>query len=79
MKTATKKAIETKLGLKTFGNMVMIDDVLYPVPLVQGNDKLGNVVWHSSTLPTNKTITCVDKQGNEISEQGTCPATCKGC
>lgn len=79
MKTATKKAIETKLGLKTFGNMVMIDDVLYPVPLVQGNDKLGNVVWHSSTLPTNKVITAYNPKTNEqVSECGTCPTTCEG-
>ena len=79
MKAITKKAIETKLGLKVYGNMVSINETLYPVPLVKGNSKLGKNVYHSSTLPTNKTVTCIDKQGNEISEQGTCPATCKGC
>jgi len=79
MKASTRKEIENTLGLKVFGNMVMIDGTLYPVPLVKGNSKLGKKVYHSSTLPTNKTITCVDKNGNEISEKGTCPATCPGC
>lgn len=78
MKAATKKAI-IAAGFKVYGSMVMIDDVLYPLPLVQGNDKLGNAVWHSSTLPTNETITCKDKAGNEYSEKGTCPVMCEKC
>lgn len=79
MKSATKKAIQTELNLKVFGSMVKINNDLYPLPLVQGNDKLGNVVWHSSTLPTNHTITAINPTTNEtISACGTCPTTCEG-
>ena len=78
MKTATKNAI-TAAGYKLFGNYVKINDVLYPVPLVQGNTKLGNDVYHSSTAPTNKTITACGKDGKTVSEKGTCPMSCKGC
>ena len=78
MLTATKKAIENS-GLKVYGNNVMIDGNLYPLPLVQGNTKLGLNVWHSSTLPTNKEITAKTAAGEIITECGTCPVTCKGC
>lgn len=73
-----KKAIEA-LGAKVYGDLVMIDGILYPLPLVQGNEKLGKTVWHSSTVPTCETLTATDADGNEISEKGTCPMTCKGC
>lgn len=83
MKALTKKMIESRLNLKVFGNWVMIDETLYPLPLVQGNEKLGESVWHGSTLPTNEIITCEykDKLGtiHKLSESGTCPFTCKGC
>lgn len=78
MKKELKKAIESN-NLKVYGDLVMINNVLFPLPLVQGNEKLGNSVWHSSTLPTNKTITAKLKDGTELSELGTCPFTCKGC
>lgn len=82
MKSVIKKAVEN-MGLKTFGNFVMIDGVLYPMPLVEGNEKLGKKVWHGSTLPTKETITCEykDNAGNIHieSEPGTCPFSCKGC
>lgn len=79
MKALTKNTIEKELNLKVYGNYVMIDGVLYPLPLVQGNEKLGKIVWHSSTLPTNKEFTIKDKAGNVHTEKGTCPLTCKGC
>lgn len=79
MKTATKKAIEN-LGFKIYGNFVMIESVLYPLPLVQGNDKLGKDVWHASTLPTNQDITVENPEtGDTITETGTCPLSCPGC
>lgn len=78
MKAATKHAIEA-MGLKVYGSLVMIDETLYPLPLVQGNTKLGETVWHSSTLPTSQVITAKDSRGNVITEKGTCPMTCKGC
>lgn len=78
MKKEMKKAIEA-IGLKVFGNLVMVNDVLYPLPLVQGNEKLGNDVWHASTLPTAEEITVTLKSGETLTEKGTCPLTCKGC
>lgn len=78
MKATTRKAIEA-LGLKVFGNYVKVNDDLYPLPLVQGNAKLGKTVWHSSTVPTCEIITAHDADGNEISEKGTCPMSCPGC
>jgi len=79
MKKEMKIEIE-KLGVKVYGNYIMPDDgILYPLPLVKGNTKLGKTVSHSSTVPTNKEITCKDKDGNEIRERGTCPLSCKGC
>lgn len=82
MKSVIKKAVEN-MGLKTFGNFVMINDVLYPFPLVQGNEKLGTEVYHGSTLPGTTTTSCEfeDKAGNIHieSEPGTCPFDCVGC
>lgn len=78
MKKELKQAIE-KHGFKVYGNLVMIEGNLYPLPLVQGNEKLGKSVWHSSTLPTNKTISAITKGGEIVSEVGTCPCTCEGC
>ena len=78
MKSTTKKALAAA-GFKVYGAYVMVDGSLYPLPLVQGNSKLGKKVWHSATLPTNKMITAHDAEGNELSEMGTCPTTCNGC
>lgn len=78
MKKEMIKELESH-GIKAYGNQVMIDETLYPLPLVQGNEKLGKKVWHSSTLPTNGIITATDNDGNEICERGTCPINCKGC
>lgn len=83
MLATTKKAIETRLHLKVYGNYVSIDGVLYPLPLVNGNEKLGVTVWHGSTAPGNGIITAdfTEKSGthHNESEPGTCPMTCKGC
>lgn len=78
MKKELKNAIETN-GLKVYGDLIMINNELFPLPLVQGNEKLGTSVWHSSTLPTNKLITAKLKDGREFTEPGTCPFSCKGC
>jgi len=78
MKSTTKKAIENH-GFRVYGNNVMINGNLFPLPLVQGNTKLGTGVWHSSTLPTNKVITAVSPDGTTTTENGTCPTTCPGC
>lgn len=77
MKSTTTKALKAA-GFKVYGSFVMIDDVLYPLPLVQGNDKLGRVVWHSSTAPTCETITATFNNVT-VSEPGTCPTSCRGC
>ena len=77
MRKAMIKDIEN-LGLKVFGDYVEINNELFPLPLVQGNEKLGKKVWHSSTLPTNKAFT-VNYDGKEVKENGTCPFTCSGC
>ena len=78
MKSTVKKAIE-KLGFKVFGNFVEIDGVLYPLPLVEGNEKLGKKVWHASTLPTWEEISAKLETGEVITEKGTCPMSCNGC
>lgn len=77
MKKEMKNAIEA-LGYKVYGNYVMVDEILYPLPLVFGNDKIGDV-HQSSTLPTSGEIVSRDKDGNETTEKGTCPMTCPGC
>lgn len=76
MKKELKKSIES-LGLKTYGEAIMIDGTLYPLPLVEGNDKIGNV-WHASTLPTDKTFN-IELGGENVSVCGTCPTHCEGC
>ena len=76
MKKELKQNIET-LGLKTYGETIMIEGVLYPLPLVKGNAKIGNV-WHASTLPTDQTFT-YELNGEMVQECGTCPLTCSGC
>lgn len=79
MKKALKEMIEKNERLKVFGDYVRIDGGnLYPLPLVNGNDKIGKGVWHASTLPTNETITCTFN-GVTYSEMGTCPLKCNGC
>lgn len=77
MKASLRKAIESN-GYKVYGNLVMVNGSLYPLPLVQGNEKLGKTVWHSSTLPTTKEFTITYK-GETLTEKGTCPTNCKGC
>lgn len=84
MKKSLKVAIEKNERLKVFGNFIRIDGGdLYPLPLVDGNEKIGKGIWHASTLPTNETITAVINKGTEneavISEMGTCPLRCPGC
>jgi len=76
MKKEIKKTVEG-LGLKAYGDLVMINGELFPLPLVEGNSKIGNV-WHASTMPTNKDITII-KDGTEYHCKGTCPLNCKGC
>lgn len=66
-------------GFKVYGNLVMINGDLYPLPLVEGNTKLGKKVYHASTLPTKKEFTITLKNGETITEKGTCPTTCNGC
>lgn len=78
MLALTKRMIENRLHLKVFGNWVEIDDVLYPLPLVEGNEKLGRKVWHGSTVPANEVMTVTFK-GMTVSEMGTCPMKCPGC
>ena len=65
-------------GLKVYGDLVMVDGVLYPLPLVNGNEKIGKGVWHASTLATDKEISAT-VNGETITEKGTCPLTCPGC
>ena len=46
--------------------------------LVNGNEKIGEGVYHFSTLPTTAEFTAVI-DGREYTENGTCPCSCKGC
>lgn len=78
MKKALKEMIE-KDGLKVYGDLIMIDGVLYPLPLVDGNEKIGKGIWHASTLPTNENITVTMPDGSTTCEKGTCPVKCEGC
>lgn len=78
MLSILKKAIEAA-GYRVYGNYVMINGELFPLPLVQGNEKLGTLVWHSSTLPTNRQFEIVTPSGEIVTACGTCPTTCPGC
>lgn len=65
-------------SVKVFGNLIRVNDELFPLPLVKGNSKLGETVYHASTLPTNAAYTVTDKNtGETFTEKGTCPMTCK--
>lgn len=77
MKKSLKEKIEKIDGVKVIGNLIAIDGdmVLYPLPMVDGNEKIGKGVWHGSTLPGNEMITL--KNGDQ--EKGTCPIKCPGC
>lgn len=77
MKKELKQIIENN-GLKVYGDLIMIDGELFPLPMVQGNSKIGANVWHASTMPTNKDIVII-KDGIEYHCAGTCPLTCEGC
>ena len=77
MKKQLKEMLQEN-GYKVYGDLVMIDGVLYPLPLVNGNEKIGHGVWHASTLPGDKNITAI-VNGETITEKGTCPLTCPGC
>ena len=57
MKALTNKLIESRLGLRSYGNFVSVNGILYPLPLVNGNEKLGLTVWHGSTVPGNGIVT----------------------
>lgn len=46
--------------------------------LVNGNEKIGEGVYHFSTLPTTAEFTA-EINGLTFSERGTCPCSCKGC
>lgn len=84
MNSKTRKALIAK-GYKVFGSLVKVAGDLFPLPLVEGNEKLGKKVWHGSTLPTNKEFHVVvkDKKTGEViketTETGACPMSCKGC
>jgi len=78
MKASTKKAIENA-GMKVYGNYVSVSGELFPLPLVQGNEKLGKTVWHSSTVPTCGTISAYMPNGETITQKGTCPCSCDKC
>ena len=80
MKKALKNLIESRTGLKCFGDLVRIDadGELYPLPLVQGNAKIGASVWHASTLPTADIVAC-EHDNIKYEMRGTCPTTCAGC
>ena len=78
MNSKTKKALKAA-GFQLYGDLVKINDSLYPMPLVQGNTKLGEKVWHASTFPTNESVEVVLKDGRTASAAGTCPMFCKGC
>lgn len=79
MKKALKEMIERNERLNVYGDLIMIDGGdLWPLPLVDGNDKIGKGVWHASTLPGAGVIT-FDFNDVTYSENGTCPITCPGC
>ena len=79
MKKALKEMINDIKGCKAVAgfDMVEIDGVFYPLPLVDGNSKIGHV-WHASTLPTDKKYH-IEYNNMVIDEKGTCPLECKGC
>lgn len=77
MKKNLREMIENIDQVKVLGDVVTVagDMALYPLPLVDGNEKIGKGVWHASTLPGDEIITL--KNGDQ--EKGTCPLKCAGC
>lgn len=64
--------------IRVFGTWIRINGELFLMPLVKGNSKLGEDVWHGSTLPTTKEYNVTySKTGESIIEMGTCPTTCR--
>lgn len=78
MKKALKDMIKQVTGYNANDSLICIGGEFYPLPLVQGNSKIGADVWHASTLPTCGEISAMIN-GETISERGTCPTTCRGC
>lgn len=79
MKKQLKQIIETYPGATVRGNEILYKGVLYPLPLVRGNKKIGRGVWHASTLAGCGVWSCYDGDGVLQVERGTCPLTCAGC
>lgn len=76
MKKSLKEAIAGETGLKVYGDWIMIDGELYPLPLVDGNEKIGKGVWHASTL-AGAIVHTFEYNDAVYTEKGTCPMTCK--
>ena len=49
-----------------------------PIPVVDGNGKIGAGCWHFSTLPTNQLFDVVIN-GQSFTVKGTCCCHCEGC
>lgn len=81
MKKALKEMINSIKGVRAVAGFDLVsiknDSEFYPLPLVEGNSKIGKV-WHASTVPTSENITAIIN-GHEIEEAGTCPTSCRGC
>lgn len=75
----TKKEIYAKHNI-VFENGKIYHEKFGFIPclLIDGNTKIGNGVYHFSTLPT-KQIFHVVINGRSYDVKGTCPCTCDGC
>lgn len=70
--------IYAEYGIEFDGKNILAPEFGFISPLlIDGNLKIGNGVYHFSTLPTNRIYTVVIN-GKEYSEKGTCPITCQG-
>lgn len=94
-KGMTKKQVFAAFGIKFDGDRKVYCEPLkawIPLPLVNGNDKIGKGVWHHSTLPGTKPVSAdiialafqsigIDIPAGDLTDtcKGTCGCDCKGC
>lgn len=78
MKTS-KKAIYAKYGIEYKSGKIYHEHFGYiPEMLINGNSKIGQGIWHFSTLPTNQIFHAI-VNNMSFDTKGTCPCSCVGC
>lgn len=74
----SRKEIYAHNGIEFVNGKVNSPLGLIPLPLVDGNEKIGKGIYHFSTLPGTKEYT-VTINGKKYQTKGTCVCDCIGC